>query len=94
MRQADQSPHARRVRLGQRGGGALILLGGITAFVFFWQPWVSCDYEDSLAGCRPGDVEQAGLVIGLAVMLAGLMVAIKAVRTADGDEHTSHTIGR
>ena len=94
MRQAGQSPHARRVRLGQRGGGALILLGAIAAFVFFWQPWVSCDYEDSSAGCRPGDVEQAGLAIALLVVLAGLVVAIKAIKAADGEEHASRTTGR
>ncbi|WP_337063402.1 hypothetical protein [Kineococcus sp. G2] len=82
MRPADQTQPTRRVRLVQRVGGALALLGGLATFVFVWQPWDSCDYEDSSAGCRPGAVERTGLVTSLLLLLAGLVVAIVATVVA------------
>ncbi|WP_432485964.1 hypothetical protein [Kineococcus esterisolvens] len=89
MRPAGQTQPTRRVHLVQRVGGALALLGGLTAFVFVWQPWVSRDYEDSSAGCRPGTAEQTGLVTSLRLLLAGLAVAIVATVVAARAQHAS-----
>lgn len=51
------------------GSGVLMGIGALLAVVFFLQPWRSCSYEDTAAGCAmlPGDA---------AVMTAGLLVAI------------------
>lgn len=51
------------------GSGVLLGIGALLAVVFFLQPWRSCSYEDTAAGCAmlPGDA---------AVMTAGLLMAI------------------
>ena len=51
------------------GSGVLIGIGSLLTFAFFLQPWRSCSYEDTAAGCAmlPGDA---------AAMTAGPLVAI------------------
>ena len=51
------------------GSGVLMGIGTLLAVAFFLQPWRSCSYEDTAAGCAmlPGDA---------AAMTAGPLVAI------------------
>lgn len=73
---------ARRARVLFLVGGVLSLVGGVTTLIYLLQPWRSCPYEDTSAGCAmlPGDaaiMTAAMLVVvaGFAVLLAGLVVA-------------------
>ncbi len=61
--------------------GAVLCAGGATAVVlFFFQPWRSCEGEDTSVGCAmlPGDaamMQLSGLVflIGVIVVASGLL---------------------
>ena len=73
--------------------GALIALAGfVTSVVYFLQPWRSCDYEDTSAGCAmlPGDAAVMTLamlatVVGIGVLLGGLglRAVMRRVRSAE-----------
>lgn len=51
------------------GSGVLMGIGALLTVTFFLQPWRSCPYEDTAAGCAmlPGDA---------LMMTAGLLVAV------------------
>ena len=54
------------------GSALFALVGAVVTFVYFFQPWRSCDYEDTSAGCAmlPGDAT---------VMAVGAVVTLVAV---------------
>lgn len=62
-------------------GGMFSLIGAIVTVVYVFQPWRSCDYEDSSAGCAMLPVDAAVMmaamvttVVGLVLLVAGLVV--------------------
>lgn len=62
------------------GGASLALVSGAVVVLFFFQPWRSCDYEDTSVGCAmlPHDVNimlvaMLGLVAGAVVVAAGAL---------------------
>lgn len=62
-------------------GAVLALVSGAVVVLYFFQPWRSCDYEDTSAGCAmlPHDanamlVAMLGLVAGVVVFAAGALV--------------------
>lgn len=59
-------------------GTAIALIGGGVVVLYFFQPWRSCDYEDTSAGCAmlPHDAAAMGVaavvfVVGVVVLAAG-----------------------
>ena len=61
-------------------GAVVAVIGGAVVMLFFFQPWRSCDYEDTSAGCAmlPHDaaamfVEAMVFVVGISVVAAGLL---------------------
>ena len=71
--------------------GALIAVAGfVTSVVYFFQPWRSCDYEDSSAGCAmlAGDAAvmtfaMLATVVGIGVVAGGLIVRAVLRRVRD-----------
>jgi hypothetical protein len=58
-------------------GSALIaLVGAIVAVVYFFQPWRSCDYEDTSAGCAmlPADATVMALAAVVTLVAIGVFV--------------------
>lgn len=60
-------------------GAVVAVAGAIISVIFFFQPWRSCDYEDTSTGCAmlPGDAT----VMAIAVWstLAGLVILFLAL---------------
>lgn len=61
-------------------GAAIALISGAVVVLFFFQPWRSCDGEDTSAGCPmlPHDTAVMGVaavvfVLGIVVLAAGLL---------------------
>tara|TARA_R110002020_G_scaffold14291_10_gene50736 strand:+ start:3599 stop:3844 length:246 start_codon:yes stop_codon:yes gene_type:complete len=54
------------------GSALFALTGAIVAVVYFFQPWRSCEYEDTSAGC-------AMLALDATVMGAAMVVTVMAV---------------
>ena len=71
--------------------GALIAVAGfVMSVVYFFQPWRSCDYEDSSAGCAmlAGDAAvmtfaMLATVVGIGVVVGGLIVRAVLRRARD-----------
>lgn len=62
-------------------GAVVAVIGGAVAVLYFFQPWRSCDYEDTSAGCvmLPHDAAAmfiAAMVfgVGITIVAAGLLV--------------------
>lgn len=59
------------------GGSALVALAGaIVAVVYFFQPWRSCEYEDTSAGCAmlPLDATVMGAAMVVTLVAVGVLV--------------------
>lgn len=59
------------------GGSALVALAGaIVAVVYFFQPWRSCEYEDTSAGCAmlPLDATVRGAAMVVTLVAVGVLV--------------------
>jgi hypothetical protein len=60
-------------------GAALALTGtGVTALYFF-QPWRTCSYEDSAAGCAMLDADAAVMVVAMVATLLGAILFLVGV---------------
>lgn len=64
-------------------GLAAAVIGAIGSVIYFFQPWRTCDYDDSPAACSmlPNDAAvmmlfMASFVVGIALVLAGLGIAL------------------
>lgn len=73
-----------KVRGWMVAGSALFaLVGAIVTVVYFFQPWRSCDYEDTSAGCAmlPGDA--AVMAVAAIVTLVAVGVFVLALLTKE-----------
>ncbi|MCI9857620.1 hypothetical protein MIBA_05225 [Microbacterium proteolyticum] len=57
------------------------MISGAVVALYFFQPWRSCEYEDTSAGCSmlPQDAAAMGVaalvfVVGIVVLAAGLLM--------------------
>ncbi|MFC7876616.1 hypothetical protein [Isoptericola sp. NPDC057391] len=57
------------------GGTTLAVLGAVVSVVYFLQPWRTCSYEDSSAGC-------AMLPLDASIMTAAMLVTLVATAVA------------
>jgi len=62
-------------------GTAIAMISGAVVVLYFFQPWRSCEYEDTSAGCSmlPNDAAAMGVavlvfVVGIVVLAAGLLM--------------------
>ncbi|WP_404434635.1 nucleotidyltransferase domain-containing protein [Microbacterium lacus] len=67
------SDHGARVRGWLVAGSALVaLVGAIVTVVYFFQPWRSCEYEDTSAGCAMLPVDATVMAVAAVVTLAAV----------------------
>lgn len=54
--------------------GSITVVAGIVTVIYFFQPWRSCSYEDTSAGCAmlPGDA--AVMAVSMWSALVGLVI--------------------
>ena len=56
------------------GSALFALIGAIVTVVYFFQPWRSCDYEDTSAGCAmlPADATVMTLAAVVVIVAVGV----------------------
>lgn len=57
-------------------GASLALVGAVASIVYFFQPWRTCDYEDTSAGCAVLVADATGMLISLVVSLIGVALFV------------------
>lgn len=64
------------------GSGLIALVGAIAAVVYFLQPWRTCDYEDTSAGCAmlPGDATVMVVAVVVTLVAVGAFVFARLAR--------------
>ncbi|MBF4629617.1 hypothetical protein ITJ42_00115 [Clavibacter michiganensis subsp. phaseoli] len=55
-------------------GAALALIGAGVTVLYFFQPWRTCSYEDSAAGCAMLDADAAVMVVAMVATLLGVIL--------------------
>ncbi len=55
-------------------GSAIALLGAAVAVVYVFQPWRSCDYEDTAMGCVMLPMDATIMAVAVVASLVGLIV--------------------
>lgn len=69
-----------RVRRWLVAGSALLAgIGAIVAVVYFFQPWRSCDYEDTSAGCAMLPADAAVMTVAVVVTLGAVGALVLAL---------------
>jgi len=56
------------------GSALFALVGAIVTVVYFFQPWRSCDYEDTSAGCAMLPVDATVMAVSAVVTLVAVSV--------------------
>ncbi|WP_019180988.1 hypothetical protein [Microbacterium yannicii] len=64
------------------GSALLALVGATVTVVYFFQPWRSCDYEDTSAGCAmlPGDAAVMTVAALTTLVAVGVFVLALLVK--------------
>jgi hypothetical protein len=60
------------------GSALLAIVGAIVTVIYFFQPWRSCDYEDTSAGCAMLPVDATVMAVAAVVTLAAVGVCVLA----------------
>ncbi|MDQ0743009.1 putative membrane protein [Clavibacter sp. B3I6] len=60
-------------------GAVLALVGAAVTVLYFFQPWRTCPYEDTAAGCAMLDGDATVMMIAMAVMLLGVSLFLAGV---------------
>lgn len=64
-------------------GLLLTISGAVGSVVVFLQPWRTCpEIDDSSGGCPPTSGDQAVLVLALFILLVGVVLLARSMRTA------------
>ena len=58
------------------GGGLLSLIGAIVTVIYIFQPWRSCEYEDSSAGCAMLPVDAAVMTAAMLATVVGVVLLV------------------
>jgi hypothetical protein len=61
------------------GSALLALVGATVTVVYFFQPWRSCDYEDTSAGCSMLPVDAAVMTVAAVTTLVAVGVFVFAL---------------
>ena len=65
-------------------GAGVAVVGAIVSAVFFLQPWRTCDYEDTSAGCAMLPVDATIMAIAMWSVLVGLVIVFLALTLRRG----------
>lgn len=57
-------------------GGLLSLIGAIVTVIYIFQPWRSCEYEDSSAGCAMLPVDAAVMTAAMLATVVGVVLLV------------------
>ncbi|WAB83457.1 hypothetical protein OVN20_10365 [Microcella daejeonensis] len=55
-------------------GGMFSLIGAVVTVVYIFQPWRSCEYEDSSTGCSMLPVDAAVMMAAMVATVVGLVL--------------------
>jgi Mg/Co/Ni transporter MgtE len=55
-------------------GAVLAIAGFVTTTIYVFQPWRTCDYDDSLAACSMLPVDAAILTVAISAAVLGLIL--------------------
>lgn len=80
------------------GSAVLALAGAVVTVIYFFQPWRSCVYEDTSAGCAmlPGDATVMSAAIFATIVGVGVCVLVRFLaknRSADSRQQTADSNG-
>jgi hypothetical protein len=62
------------------------LVGAVVTIVYFFQPWRSCDYEDTSAGCAMLPADATVMAVAMFAALAAMVVFAFALMAKDRSE--------
>lgn len=62
-------------------GAVIAVLAGAVAVLFFFQPWRSCEYEDTSAGCVMLPHDAAAMFVAAMVFVVGIVVVTAGLLT-------------
>lgn len=65
------------------GSSTVALVGAGVTIVYFFQPWRSCDYEDTSAGCAMLPSDATVMVIAAVLTFAAIAVLIFTLRSTE-----------
>jgi hypothetical protein len=69
-----------KVRRWLMAGSALFALAGaVVTVVYFFQPWRSCDYEDTSSGCAMLPLDATVMAVAMVVTLVAAGVFVVAL---------------
>lgn len=60
-------------------GIVLIIVAAVSAVILFIQPWRSCDYEDTSAGCAVLPRDATLMIIALLIGAVGIVMTLAGV---------------
>lgn len=55
-------------------GAAVAILSGAVVILYFFQPWRSCDYEDTSTGCAMLPHDATVMLVAMLIFVTGLVV--------------------
>lgn len=61
------------------GSALLAGIGAAVAVIYFFQPWRSCDYEDTSAGCAMLPADATVMTVAVVVTLVAVGVLVPAL---------------
>lgn len=60
-------------------GSVVAVVGATITVVYFFQPWRSCDYEDTSIGCAMLPADATVMAVAMWTTLAGLVILALAL---------------
>lgn len=73
--------------------GLVALVGTVVTIVYFFQPWRSCDYEDTAVGCAMLPADTTVMAVTAFVTLAALSVSRTCRPTSESRVLTGARLG-
>jgi hypothetical protein len=61
------------------GSALFALVGAVVTVVYFFQPWRSCDYEDTSSGCAMLPLDATVMAVAMVVTLVAVGVFVVAL---------------
>jgi hypothetical protein len=61
------------------GSALFALVGAVVTVVYFFQPWRSCDYEDTSSGCAMLPLDATVMAVAMVVTLVAAGVFVVAL---------------
>lgn len=72
------------------GSALFAFVGATVTVVYFFQPWRSCEYEDTSAGCAMLPVDAAVMAVAAFATLLAIGVLVLALLVNERSAHPRH----